>query len=502
MKAKLFLFLLFIGFIVLAGCSQQTVDHSRMNHGGSDQPTESSNPEKEVDGKVVIPIEAKEVHWMYNDELMDNAWTYNGTLPGNEIRVQEGDEVEIQFTNSLPEPSALHLHGLPVANEMDGVPGVTQNAVLPGETFTYELVADTPGTYWYHSHQDGAKQVDKGLYGALIIEPKEQKDIDIDKVIILDEWSSSMTMSGEMDHSSMENGSKDGEEMAHAESMEEMYDTFLINGKAAPAIEAIQVKEGDTLTLRFINAGLYTQVISIPGHSYLVTHYDGQEVNEPETLKDVALRIAPAERYDIQIKMNNPGAWGISSYAEQNKEKLFGNLPVTYEGYEGQDVELSTDNGTYFDMTTYGKNKKNELLDSVTKQYDMLLSTKDNNETFLINNKKMPNHEVFEVEKGDIVKVTITNDTEVDHPMHLHGQFFQVISKNGIPISGSPIIKDTLNVRPTETYEVIFKADNPGNWMFHCHELHHASSGMVAEVKYKGYSPLFVPNPTIDNKPE
>jgi FtsP/CotA-like multicopper oxidase with cupredoxin domain len=173
MKAKLFLFYLFIGLIVLTGCSQQTVDHSSMNNGGSDQPTE--NTEKEVDGKVVISIEAKEVHWMYNDELMDNAWTYNGTLPGKEIRVQEGDQVEIQFNNSLPEPSALHLHGLPVANEMDGVPGVTQNAVLPGETFTYEFVADTPGTYWYHSHQDGATQVDKGLYGALVIESKDHQ---------------------------------------------------------------------------------------------------------------------------------------------------------------------------------------------------------------------------------------------------------------------------------------------------------------------------------------
>lgn len=86
--------------------------------------------------------------------------------------------------------------------------------------------------------------------------------------------------------------------------------------------------------------------------------------------------------------------------------------------------------------------------------------------------------------------------------MHLHGQFFYVLSRNGEPIKGSPIVKDTLNVRPNETYEIVFKADNPGNWMFHCHELHHASGGMVSEVKYKGYAPVFTPDPNINNQPE
>ncbi len=161
--------------VLLAGCGMAKVDHSTMNHGSTDQ--SSTAPQKIVDknGTKTITIEAKENHWIYNDELMDNAWTYNGTVPGQEIRVKEGDNVVINFKNSLTEPSALHLHGIPVPNEMDGVPGVTQNAVLPGKEFKYEFKADTPGTYWYHSHQNGAVQVDKGLYGALIIEPKDQK---------------------------------------------------------------------------------------------------------------------------------------------------------------------------------------------------------------------------------------------------------------------------------------------------------------------------------------
>lgn len=155
---------------VLAGCSQTTMDHSQMGHSQGNQAQPTNQEVKEVKGKKIINIEAKEEHWMYNDELMEMAWTYNGMVPGQEIRVKEGDEVIIQFKNSLPEPSALHLHGLPVPNEMDGVPGVTQNAVMPGQTFNYEFTANTPGTYWYHSHQNGAEQVDKGLYGIVIIE--------------------------------------------------------------------------------------------------------------------------------------------------------------------------------------------------------------------------------------------------------------------------------------------------------------------------------------------
>ena len=99
-------------------------------------------------------------------------WTYNGTVPGQEIRVTQGDFVQVKLMNSLSDPVTIHWHGYPLNSAMDGIPGLTQDAVKQGETFTYEFSADVTGTYWYHSHQEGSKQVDKGLYGALIVEPK------------------------------------------------------------------------------------------------------------------------------------------------------------------------------------------------------------------------------------------------------------------------------------------------------------------------------------------
>src|SRR5699024_1163766 len=105
-------------------------------------------------------------------------WSYNGSSPGPTIRVKEGEMVRVRLKNTLPEPVTIHWHGLPVPNRMDGVPGVTQNSVEPGKTFTYEFKATVPGTYWYHSHQKSADQVERGLYGTVIVDPKKAEKVD------------------------------------------------------------------------------------------------------------------------------------------------------------------------------------------------------------------------------------------------------------------------------------------------------------------------------------
>ncbi|WP_128895497.1 multicopper oxidase family protein [Longirhabdus pacifica] len=548
--------------VLLASCgtpANDKISSTSSQEAETETTATTGTEETETIETTMITLEAKPSHWMFNDEVMNEAWLYNGSFPGPEIKVKQGDHVTIRLQNSLPDLTSLHIHGLPIPNEMDGVPGVTQNAIIPGEYFDYSFVASENGTYWYHSHQNGSEQVEKGLYGALIVEPRDMEEVAIDKTIMIDEISSmemSMNMdmhedmdmnmhedmsedmhegmdmdmheemsedmhegmdmdmheemSAEMDenmdmHSDMHTEEMDGDhhdsqtEMSHAELMKEMYDTMIINGLAASAIEPILVNEDDKIRLRFVNAGLFTQVIHIPGHAFTVTHYDGQSVYEPGELKDVALRIAPAERYDVEINMTEAGAWGIQVYAEESKDKLNVTIPLVYNGYEEEALQMN-EPSSYFDMTQYGKALELDI-GEVTKQYTMSLDTNDGGETFTINDKQSPDHEVFGVEEGDIVKVTIVNNSDADHPMHLHGQFFHVVSKNGEAIQGAPIVKDTLNVRPNETYEVIFAADNPGNWLFHCHELHHASSGMVSEVKYKDYGD-FEADPTIANQPE
>ncbi len=158
-------------------------------------------------------------------------------------------------------------------------------------------------------------------------------------------------------------------------------------------------------------------------------------------------------------------------------------------------------------MTRYGQSSNSvfTLDQKYDLEYTMDLNTdqQSGQQVYTINGKTYPDTEKIKVKKGDLVKVRLVNNSKTDdHPMHLHGHFFQVLSKNGKPIEGSPIVKDTLNLKPGEEYEVAFVADNPGDWMFHCHELHHAAAGMVTHLQYTDYKSDFVPDPNAGNKPE
>lgn len=434
-------------------------------------------------------------------------WTFNNSVPGPEIRVKQGDKVKITLKNELPEPVSIHWHGVPVPNAMDGIPGVTQNAVQPGQSFTYEFVANVLGTYWYHSHQDSVNQIDRGLYGAFIVEAKDNQATR-DYTLMLDEWVSSgsgsnsggmkMGNMSDMDHSKMNNV---GHNM-------NMYDLLTINGKSGTAIEKLTVKQGDKVRLRLINAGYKSHTLHLHGHDWKVTATDGQPINNPQPLKDSLLAIAPGERYDVEFEANNPGQWVLEAHGNEPGIKGM-KIKIAYDGVteikdQPNDVALDL---PLFDWARYGQPSKSAftLDQTYDVEYTMNLNTdaKNGELIYTINGKTFPNTDSIQVKKGDKVKVRLVNNSASDnHPMHLHGHFFQVLSKNGKPLEGSPIVKDTLNLKPGEEYIVAFEADNPGDWMFHCHDLHHASAGMVTDLKYTDYKSDFTADPKAGNKPE
>ncbi|PMC36362.1 copper oxidase [Bacillus sp. UMB0899] len=536
-----FTFSLFI--FILASCSNTTndVDHSNMNMDEEQEVKAENASNKDILQTVSteklekneFTLVAQERKHTLAEGKEVTAWTFNGSVPGPEIRVQEGENVKINLKNELKDPVTIHWHGLPVPNNMDGIPGVTMNAVQPGDSFTYEFKASVPGTYWYHSHQDGVNQLDKGLYGSFIIEDKGDKKYDKDYILVLDEWMSnmeSMQMEDEntdstnmegMDHSNMDMGSEpedmsdmgtsedaNSDETTAGHDMDSMYDTFTINGKSGKDVTPLSVKEGDKVRIRLVNAGFMSHKIHLHGHDFKVISTDGQEITDPEVIKDELITIAPGERYDIEFTADNPGDWYLECHGDMESSQGMKAL-IQYEDFSDENVDQPNEkeNLPTFDLTSYGKEKKAEF--SLDQKYDleytMDLNTvsDESGEKYTINNKTYPNTENIQVKEGDLVKVKLVNNSETDdHPMHLHGHFFQVLSKDGKPIQGSPIIKDTLNIKPGEEYVVAFKADNPGNWMFHCHDLHHATAGMVTQVTYEGFKPEFTPDPNANNKPE
>ncbi|MGG1445413.1 multicopper oxidase family protein [Brevibacillus laterosporus] len=541
MKGKLKL-LLAIGAIgiVVAGCANfSDKDELAMN---STQKTTESPSNSNQSGNIVFTKETQRVdgkeftitaqasNLKVSNELTLPVWTFNNSVPGPEIRVKVGDTVKINLKNELEEPVSIHWHGYPVPNDMDGIPGVTQDAVVPGKTFTYEFEATVPGTYWYHSHQDSVNQLDKGLYGSLIVEDPND-NYDRDYTLVLDEWMSSGSMDMEtntsdsnqtnksmegMDHSKMNMGDMSGMDhsqmnMSDMEAMKghdmSMYDVYTINGKTGGAIDKLVVKEGEKVRIRLINAGYLTHTMHLHGHEFKVIASDGQPVNSPAVITDQGIAIAPGERYDIEFTANNPGSWLLEEHGKEDRVKNMRAI-IAYEGSVVQaDKSNASEQLQQFNLMKYGKQAETKF--SLDQSFDqdvrLNLNTemKDGEMVYTINGKVFPNTDSIKVDKGEKVKVTFVNKSKTDdHPMHLHGHFFQVLSKNGQPLDGAPVIKDTLNVKPGEEYVVAFEADNPGDWMFHCHDLHHASAGMVTDVKYNDYQSNYTPDPSVGNKPE
>ncbi|MGI8314556.1 multicopper oxidase family protein [Halobacillus mangrovi] len=493
------------GILVLAACGQQEIKvdknvEENKNGSGNTQSAEI----KEFD------ITAKEVKWELSKEHQFTAYTYGGMVPGEEIRVQEGKTVKVNFTNNLNAPATIHWHGVPVPNDQDGIPGVTQDAVLPGETYTYQFTAEDPGTYWYHTHQNGTEMIDKGLYGTFIVEPEEKTPIDKDYTLVLDEWESSKLNREVSSHpgDAMDHGAHSSDQaqgmMGHDMSS---YDIFTINGKTYESSSPLKVKKGDKVKLRFVNAGYIVHSMHIPVE-YKVTHVDGQEINAPKVEDGSTLEIAPGERYDIEFSADGEKSFTIDNHGSGKAAEDM-KIDVVYD--DGKTETTShPEELKEVDLTNLGEYREGpfSLEDSFDVEYEMDLGTAMSDQgmkmVWTINNEVYPHTKPFEVKKGEKVKVRLVNNSMDDsvHPMHLHGHFFQVLSKNGKPLEGSPIIKDTLNVKPGETYQVAFLADNPGNWLFHCHDLHHASNGMVTTLEYEGFEPSYTDTGKVENQPE
>lgn len=431
-------------------------------------------------------------------------WTYNGTVPGSQIRVTQGDRVKVHLKNELSVPITIHWHGYPVPNSMDGIPGMTQASIKPGESFTYDFVATTPGTYWYHSHYNSAVQVDKGLYGTFIVDPKDETNKpNRDYTLVLDEWMTDSNMNshdmsnmngqmnmGNHDMSTMSN-------MDHDQMMKQMYNVYTVNGKAGDLIEPLTVKKGEKVRLRLVNAGYLSHTLHLPNQPFQVVAIDGYSLASAPVIKDQLLRIGPGERYDVEFTADGATNWIMDSHDDTPYAADI-RIPVMYEGNHTTPKSDSDKNLPIVDITNYGDaaNRTFNEQTKFNKKYTLHLNSKvvNGNQEYMINDKIYPNTDPLTVSKGDQVKVTLINDGKSDHPMHLHGHVFQILSKNGKPVK-DPVWKDTIVVRPGERYDIAFQANNTGNWMFHCHDLHHAAMGMMTEVEYQGYHSSIKPDP-------
>jgi FtsP/CotA-like multicopper oxidase with cupredoxin domain len=245
-----------------------------------------------MDGNVkVFEITCQQVDWEIEPGKKIRAFTYNGIVPGPEIRVTEGDTVRVVCKNEMTESTSVHWHGVLVPNNMDGVPYLNQPPITPGSSFTYEFVARNPGSHMYHSHHNAAEQVTKGLIGSFIIEPKDKsKDPAFDKeyVMVLNDTGVGLT----------------------------------INGKSFPYTQPLTAKKGQKLRVRYMNEGLLIHPMHLHGMYQLVFAKDGMTLPAPYYAD--TLNIAPGERYDVLVDCEEPGLWAFHCHILTHAESAHG----------------------------------------------------------------------------------------------------------------------------------------------------------------------------------
>jgi FtsP/CotA-like multicopper oxidase with cupredoxin domain len=407
-----------------------------------------------------------------------DAWTFDGQVPGPELRVRQGELVEVMLVNQdIAAGVTLHWHGLDVPNAEDGVAGVTQDAVLPGQTFTYRFRAEQVGTFWYHSHQQSSAQVRRGLFGAIVVEPAAPQPAGLrDIAVVAHTW-----------------------EVAGARTV-----TF----GAADTLRREAVAPGTPVRLRLIDSDADGQTFTLDGTPFRVAAIDGTDLNAPTDLTGARLALGAGGRYDLTFTM--PDHPVLLSLAGGSNGPPTSGQPGLLLSPDGTGDAPAVANGPRFDPAHYGSPAATPFgaAGPFDKQFSVLLDDRlgfyDGRFTYLytINGLVFPATPTFVVREGDLVKVTIVNRSFADHPMHLHGHHILVLSRDGAAVTGSPWWADTLNVAPGERYEVAFRADNPGIWMDHCHNLDHAADGMVMHLAYEGVTSPFEVGPATPNHPE
>lgn len=445
--------------------------------------------------------------------LTVKSWAYGARLPGQEVRVTAGDTLALTLANNLPHETSLHCHGISMRNDMDGVPGVTQQPIRPGAEFTYRFVVPHPGTYWFHPHS--GVQLDRGLYAPLIVEdPREPLSYDKEWVVLLDDWVDGVDGStpdsvlaelqkgmdpgtGHSGHGSTPStatGSPSPEarpsgpprllrgtksNLLGGEAGDVAYPYYLINGRTPEDPSQFVAKPGDRIRLRIVNAGGETAFrVALGGHTLTVTHTDGFPVRPAET---DALLVAMGERYDVLVTAGD-GVFPLTALAEGKKASTMavlrtgsGALPEPsvrpaelYRNVLKSAADLEPDESVALPGRRPDRIMRIKLTGGMEK-YD-----------WAFDDKPYSADRLYAVREGERVRMVFINATEMWHPIHLHGHTFALAGVNG---SGAR--KDTAAVLPHRKVTVDFDADNPGLWMLHCHNVYHSESGMMTTVAYR-----------------
>jgi len=456
---------------LLASCTDEA--EPRQAAGWDDELRMPEAVDLDPDPRVLeVDLVAREADLELRAGPSTHLYTYNGMLPGPLLRARAGDRVIVHFRNDLPEPTSIHWHGVRLDNTMDGAPPHTQEAVSPGDSFDYDFVVPDAGTFWYHPHVRSAAQVGFGLYGALIVDPKEGRESEAalgdELVVILSDIS--------LDDENQLRAHDSGGDLATLFGREG--ELVLANGKSRAAINA---RPGLRQRWRLINAARsrYFQ-LDLGGQTFEQIGGDGGMLAKP--ISTAAPVVVPGGRSDLVITHAGtpheaiPLQWvpsdrGFGSSEFRVPVTIFRVFMDATEAKEAlpllplraQVEPLSAANATPVDI-------------ELTQQ-----TLPDGSIELGINGVAFDDAPAIPASVGETQLWTVTNRMDWSHPFHLHGFFFQVLDDAGVSLGEW---SDTADVAHTDgRLRFLVRYDNrPGMWMFHCHILDHADVGMMGMV--------------------
>jgi FtsP/CotA-like multicopper oxidase with cupredoxin domain len=436
-----------------------------------------------------LTLVASSARWPLVDESgpLTNVWSYGDRIPGPELRLRQGEHVRITVRNDLPEETTVHWHGIRLPNAMDGVPGLTQPPIKPGETFTYEFTPPDAGTFWYHPHADSLRQLGRGMAGTLIVEESEPIAVDRELVWMLADWRLTRDAQIAPGFGNMMDAAMSGR----------IGNTVTVNGRIS---REIPVKAGERIRLRLINSSLARMMaLRFDGHRPIVIALDGQPCEPHATDR---LLIGPAMRTDLIIDMQGkPGRrYRIiddfySDLSYWLTELVYDRGPPSGSQQLDPPAALKRNPVPEPDLVSA---ERHEL----TLQGGMMsgggmigggggmmgMGGMRGDAAWAINGVSMTGDghagmvPHLTLKLGRSYLFTIRNDTAWWHPMHLHGHSFRLLRRNRSPVPHHQWA-DTVLIAPRETAEIAFVADNPGDWMLHCHVADHQVSGMMTVLR-------------------
>lgn len=414
-----------------------------------------------------------------------DVWAYDGRLPGPLLRVKQGQRLRVRFENRLPQDSTVHWHGIRLPNAMDGVPGLTQDAVKPGAGFDYDFACEDAGTFWYHPHWGSAEQVGRGLSGMLVVDEAVPPVADRDVAWVLGDLRldrSAQITADFRNPMDLSHGGRFG-------------NTPLFNGRLAGDFA---LRAGERLRLRLLNtANARIFELQFGDHAPWLIALDGHPVPPRRLGAEEVLLLGPGMRADLMLDATGmPGSRHsvIDTGPDGRRYRL---VDLVYDAAPPLRRDLPP-------VAALAPNPVAEPDLAAAERLPLVLGggamgglaemTVDGQAMGL--REAFQRHRVawalngqahsdgshmhaplFSLARGRSYVFAIDNDTAWPHPVHLHGHTFRVLSEPGRPF------RDTVLVQPRQKAEIAFVADNPGDWMLHCHILEHQAAGMMATVR-------------------